>query len=103
MTTVFFSTAVNCFSSSRLTRRGSAEEKNYLPQWREIPRDAMYKIARRSHEGAGKESRQEMWRLIKLLFFLVVIAGIGLVGYAYIADLTPTQQRVSEPVTLDVD
>ncbi|SDI47205.1 hypothetical protein [Aliiruegeria lutimaris] len=44
-----------------------------------------------------------MWRLIKLLFFLVVIAAIGLVGYAYIADLTPTQQRVSEPVTLDVD
>ncbi len=44
-----------------------------------------------------------MWRLIKILFFLAVIAGIGLVGYAYIADLTPRQVRVSEPVTLDVD
>lgn len=44
-----------------------------------------------------------MWRLIKLLLFLVILAGIGLVGYAYIADLTPNQIRVSEPVTLDVD
>lgn len=44
-----------------------------------------------------------MRRLIKLLLYLVVLAGIGLVGYAYIADLTPSQLRVSEPVTLDVE
>ncbi len=44
-----------------------------------------------------------MWRLIKLLLFLLVLGGIGLVGYAYFADLTPVQERVSEPVTLDVD
>ena len=29
--------------------------------------------------------------------------GIGLVGYAYIGDLTPSQVRVTEPITLDVD
>ena len=44
-----------------------------------------------------------MWRLLKILLYLVVLAAIGLVGYAYIADLTPNQVRVSEPVTLDVD
>lgn len=44
-----------------------------------------------------------MGRLIKLLLYLVGLAGIGLVGYAYMADLTPDQVRVSEPVTLEVD
>ncbi|MFV0333587.1 MAG: hypothetical protein ACK5JR_05895 [Tropicimonas sp.] len=44
-----------------------------------------------------------MWRLIKILLYLVVLAGIGLVGYAYLADLTPRQERVSEPVTLSVE
>ncbi|MDT0683950.1 hypothetical protein RM543_14765 [Roseicyclus sp. F158] len=44
-----------------------------------------------------------MWRLIKLLFFLAVIGAIGLVGFAYFGDLTPQQQDVTEPVTLDVD
>lgn len=44
-----------------------------------------------------------MWRLIKLLLFLAVLAGLGLVSYAYMADLTPNQVRVSDPVTLAVD
>ncbi len=44
-----------------------------------------------------------MRRLLKLLLYLVVLGAIGLVGYAYLADLTPTQTRVSDPVTLDVD
>ncbi|WP_256369763.1 hypothetical protein [Tropicimonas sp. IMCC6043] len=42
-----------------------------------------------------------MWRLIKLLLYLAVLGGIGLVGYAYLADLTPDQRRVVEPVTLN--
>ncbi|MFV0360803.1 MAG: hypothetical protein ACK5IR_13735 [Tropicimonas sp.] len=41
-----------------------------------------------------------MWRLIKLLFVLLVIGGIGLVGYAYIADLTPAQKEVTETIKL---
>lgn len=38
---------------------------------------------------------------MKLLLFLLVLGGVGLVSYAYLADLTPAQRRVSEPVTLD--
>lgn len=44
-----------------------------------------------------------MARLMKALLYLVVLAGIGLVGYAYLGDLTPERQEVSVPVTLDVD
>ncbi|WP_416929740.1 hypothetical protein [Tropicimonas sp.] len=46
------------------------------------------------------KDRQDMWRLIKLLFVLLVIGGIGLVGYAYIADLTPAQKEVTETIKL---
>lgn len=49
------------------------------------------------------KDRQDMWRLIKILFVLLVLAGLGLVGYAYIADLTPEQETVSEPIMLDTN
>jgi len=48
-----------------------------------------------------------MWRLIKFLFVLVVLAAIGFVGYAYLgpifmpADFAPPVQEVVTPVTLD--
>lgn len=48
-----------------------------------------------------------MWRLIKALLFLVVLAGVALVGYAYIGpiffptDFAAPTQEVSRPVTLD--
>lgn len=47
-----------------------------------------------------------MWRLIKALFFICVIAGIGLVGYAYLgplffpADFAAPTTEVTRPVTL---
>ncbi|WP_291839560.1 hypothetical protein [Limimaricola sp.] len=48
-----------------------------------------------------------LWRLIKALFFLAVLAGIGLVGFAYVGPiLFPTDfaapgQQVTATVTLD--
>jgi len=48
-----------------------------------------------------------LWRLIKALFFLVVLGGIGLVGYAYLgpifvpADFDPPQEEVVKPVDLE--
>ncbi len=48
-----------------------------------------------------------MWRLIKLFVFLTVIAGAGLVGYAYLgpiffpADFAPPVEQVIEPIILD--
>ncbi len=44
-------------------------------------------------------------KLIKLLFFLAILAFIGLVGYAYVgpffgANFAPEQVETSVPVTL---
>ncbi len=39
--------------------------------------------------------------LLKLLIFLLVVGAIGVAGYAYLGDLSPEQNDVSEPVMLD--
>jgi hypothetical protein len=50
-----------------------------------------------------------LWRLIKALFYLAVLGGIGLVGYAYLGpiflpgDFAPPQQEVVKPVSLEPD
>lgn len=49
-----------------------------------------------------------MGRLIKYLFYLIVLAAIGVVGYAYVgpwfgADFSPAQSEVRIPVTLNAD
>lgn len=50
-----------------------------------------------------------MWRLIKFLFVLVVLAAIAFVAYAYLgpifmpADFSPVIEEVVKPVTLGVD
>ena len=42
-----------------------------------------------------------MLRFLKFLFVLAVLIGFAVLGYAYLGDLSPEQQSVSEPVTLD--
>lgn len=44
-----------------------------------------------------------MRRLFKLLFVLVLLAAIGLVGFAYLGDLSPTQNDVAQEVTIELD
>ena len=49
-----------------------------------------------------------MWRLIKILFFLVILAGVGLVAYAYVGpflgvDFMPPRETVTVPVEIDID
>ncbi len=44
-----------------------------------------------------------MGRLLRAVFFLVVILGLGLVGYAYLGDLSPDRSEVRIPVDLDAD
>ena len=50
-----------------------------------------------------------MWRLIKAILFLIIIAGVGLVAYAYVgplffpADFAAPSQEVTQPVTLDTN
>lgn len=41
-----------------------------------------------------------MLRILKLLFVLAVLVAAAVVGYAYLGNLTPKQQPVSEPVDL---
>jgi hypothetical protein len=50
-----------------------------------------------------------MWRLIKFLFWLAVLAAIALVGYAYLGPLvvpdhfTPPVTEITTPIELDID
>ncbi len=50
-----------------------------------------------------------MWRLIKVLIFLAVLAGLALVAYAYVgpiffpADFAPPVVDVNEPVVLEAE
>ncbi len=49
-----------------------------------------------------------MGRLIKWLFYLLVLAAIALAAYAYIgpffgADFSPPQTEIRQPVTLDAE
>ena len=44
-----------------------------------------------------------MGRLIKLVLMLAVAGFAGLVGYAYLADLSPQSTDVKLPVTLRAD
>lgn len=40
-------------------------------------------------------------RLIKLLLFLAVVSGIGVLGYAYLGDMSPDASPQSMSVTLN--
>ncbi|WP_425050539.1 hypothetical protein [Psychromarinibacter sp. S121] len=42
-----------------------------------------------------------MKTLFKLILILVVLGAIGLAGYAYLGDMSPTQEDISQPVILD--
>lgn len=50
-----------------------------------------------------------MWRLIKLVVILVLLAAVGLVAYAYVgpvffpADFAAPTQEVTSPVTLETN
>jgi hypothetical protein len=42
-----------------------------------------------------------MVRLLKLVLVLVVLAFAGLVGYAYLGDLSPEPTETRQPVVID--
>ena len=44
-----------------------------------------------------------MMRLIKVVFVLLTLGLVGLSGYAYLADLSPVQSEVRQPVMLNAD
>lgn len=57
----------------------------------------------------AKNGAKTMWRLIKFLFVLVVLAAIGFVGFAYLGaifmptEFAPPIEEVVRPVTLGGD
>jgi len=60
----------------------------------------------REHAAGGPprvRGKRVIWmlRLLKLLFVLVIIIAVAVIGYAYLGDLRPDQQDVSEPVELE--
>ena len=50
-----------------------------------------------------------MWRLIRVLFWLILLAVIAFIAYAYVgpvffpADFAAPSHEVTEPVTLDLE
>jgi hypothetical protein len=42
-----------------------------------------------------------MGKILQLLFVLAILAFLGLLGYAYLGDLSAPQTEVTVPVTLD--
>lgn len=42
-----------------------------------------------------------MGRIIRVLFLLILIGGLGLLGYAYSGLMQPPSQPVTQPVDLD--
>jgi len=59
--------------------------------------------------GGVRDREQAMWRLVKFLLILAVLAGIALVGYAYVgpfvtpADFQAPVRDVTQPVDLDLN
>jgi hypothetical protein len=53
--------------------------------------------------GSEEQGRNQMMRLIKFLLILGGLGLLGLIGFAYLGDLSPTQSDVKHPVTLDAN
>lgn len=44
-----------------------------------------------------------MARLLKLLVFLVIVAGVAVVGYGLFGDMSPRQQERAVPLKLELE
>jgi len=42
-----------------------------------------------------------MGRLFKVLVFLILVGFVGLIGYAYLGDMSPDRTIIKQPVTLN--
>jgi hypothetical protein len=80
--------------------------ENFVPEWRELAGNAIYKCGNSSltRQGDTKKTngRTDMARILKALFILALLAFAGLVGYAYLGDLTPERSDIRQPVELNV-
>jgi len=42
-----------------------------------------------------------MGHIFRGILYLVILGGIGLIGFAYLGDLTPEREEIRVPVTLN--
>ncbi|MEH6774799.1 MAG: hypothetical protein V7668_12810, partial [Cereibacter changlensis] len=63
----------------------------------------LWQVRGQQEFGQARGGRTGMWRIIKALLVLAVLAFVGLAGYAYLADLTPPQAEVTKPVMLNAE
>ena len=49
----------------------------------------------------GHGTGSAMWRMLRGLIYLAILGGIGLAGYAFVADLSPEQEEQRGTVVLD--
>lgn len=84
-----------------------------MNECRDLVRKAIYNPQIKWHSDhvlrQTDELGQAMWRLIKALLFLTILAGLGLIAYAYIgpiffpADFAAPTQEVTRPVTIQTE
>lgn len=48
------------------------------------------------------EGQNKMGRLLKAVLVVLLLAFAGLVGYAYLGDLSPDRTEIRQPVELNV-
>ncbi len=54
-------------------------------------------------EGFTPKEQENMFRLIKILFYLAILGGIGLVGYALFFELPAPTTEVTMPIEPNLD
>lgn len=73
-------------------------------EWRDIGQKASYKLGKTNEKAGGRI----VFRLIKWLLYLAILAFIALVGYAYLgpffgADFTPPSVEIRKEIILDAE
>ena len=73
-------------------------------EWRDIGQKASYKLGKTN----DKADRHTVFRLIKWLLYLAILAFIVLVGYAYLgpffgADFAPPSNEIRQEIILDAN
>ena len=85
-----------------------------MNECRDLKQKTIYNRIKRWHfrpQNAAKEQKigTGMWRLIKVLLFLILLAGATLVAYAYVgpvffpAEFAAPTKEVTRPVTLETN
>ena len=54
-------------------------------------------------EGFVPKEQEVMFRLLKILFYLAILSGLGLVGYALFFDLPAPTTEVTLPIEPNLD